>query len=452
MEGMTGVVLAAGQGKRMKSRLPKALHRVCGKELVRYPVDLLHESGIERVVVVVSPSNQEQVRSVLADTVEYVVQPQPLGTGDALGCCAQLLGNGGERDHHLLVMGSDSPLVTRESVERLVDGRETRQMAILTGSGASLHDLGRIVRRAGIVQEIVEAADTDAPLDAATELNAGVYCFESRWLWQAIGRVAAGPATERYLTTLASIAANDSVTVETVPVTDATELWGVNNRVQLAEVEAAQRQRIREHWMIQGVTLTDPQSVFIDAGVKIGMDTIILPNTMLLGHSDIGENCEIGPSSVVRDSRVGDNCRVTASVLEESTMEEGADIGPFSHLRPGAYLETGVHLGNFVEVKESRIAAGSMMGHFGYVGDASIGANVNIGAGMVTCNYDGVDKHRTVIEDGAFIGCDTMLVAPVTVGRAAKTGAGAVVIADVPSARLAVGVPAKIVPPTNKTG
>ena len=446
MESITGVVLAAGQGKRMKSRTPKVLHRVCGKELIRYPVDLLQGLGIDRVVVVVSPSNHEQVRRVVGDIVEYVVQPQPLGTGDALERCAPLLR---DRAGHALVMGGDSPLVRRESVERLLGGRETHRMAIMTGYGSSLDDLGRIVRRNGRVREIVEAAETDAPLEETTELNAGVYCLSNAWLWQAIGRVEAAPSGERYLTSLAHIADLDGVNAETVRANDATELWGVNNRLQLAEVEAAQRQRIREHWMTQGVTLSDPSSVLIDAGVTIGMDTVILPNTMLLGDSAIGEDCEIGPGSVVRDSRLADNCRVTLSVLEESTMEEGAEIGPFSHLRPGAYLETGVHLGNFVEVKESRIAAGSKMGHFGYVGDASVGANVNIGAGMITCNYDGVDKHRTVIEDGAFIGCDTMLVAPVTVGAGAVTGAGAVVIDDVPPARLAVGVPAKIKEKTN---
>jgi len=183
----------------------------------------------------------------------------------------------------------------------------------------------------------------------------------------------------------------------------------------------------------------------IDDGVVIGQDTVLLPNTMLLGNTSIGSGCEIGPGSVVKDSSVGDDCRVTSSAMEEAVMEAGVDIGPFSHLRPGAYLETGVHIGNYVEVKESRFAAGAVMGHFGYVGDASIGANVNMGAGTVTCNYDGKDKLRSVVEKDAFIGCDTMLVAPVTVGAGAVTGAGAVITKDVPPARLAVGVPAKIV-------
>jgi bifunctional UDP-N-acetylglucosamine pyrophosphorylase/glucosamine-1-phosphate N-acetyltransferase len=227
---------------------------------------------------------------------------------------------------------------------------------------------------------------------------------------------------------------------------------GVNDRLQLSHVEGILRQRIREQWMLSGVTMPDPASVYIDAGASIGQDTVILPNTSIVGSSVIGEDCEIGPNSVISDSTLGRGCRATASVLEEATMEDGANIGPFSHLRPGAYLESGVHLGNFVEVKESRFAAGSVMGHFGYIGDASIGAGTNLGAGMVTCNYDGKDKHRTNIGENAFIGCDTMLVAPVTVGAGATTGAGSVVTKNVPPGRLAVGVPARIInsePETN---
>ena len=442
MKGITGIVLAAGLGRRMKSRLPKPLHKVCGKELVRCPVDLLHECGVERVLVVVSPANRDALRNVLGDAVEYVAQPEPRGTGHAVACCAEAVGADTGR---VVVIGGDTPLVGRESLMRLLEYREGRRMGLLTGFDPSLRDLGRIVRRDGKVAGIVEAAEAEAAgVDEYAELNAGVYCFESSWLWESIGKVAAGPAGEHYLTTLAAIAAKEGVNAEAVPLSDSSELLGVNDRVQLARAEAAQRQRVRERWMMEGVTMTDPASVFIDADAVIGMDTVILPNTMILGHTSIGEDCEIGPGSVVRDCSIGDGCRVTASALEESVMESGSDIGPFSHLRPGAYIETGVHIGNFVEVKESRLASGVAMGHFGYVGDASIGARVNVGAGMVTCNYDGKDKHRTVIGEDAFIGCDTMLVAPVTVGSRAVTGAGAVVIKDVPPARLAVGIPATI--------
>jgi len=330
---------------------------------------------------------------------------------------------------------------------------DSGDMTVLSAQSAAGGDLGRVSRdEGGRVIDIVEAVDGEHHLDDRAEVNAGVYCFGAAWLWENLERVKPSSSGESYITSLASIGAALSAKIQAVASTDANEVLGVNNRLQLAQVEAVQRQRIREEWMLKGVTIQDPASVFIDAGVTIGQDTVILPNTMLLGRSRIGEECEIGPGSIIRDSTIGHRCRATASMLEEATMEEGVDIGPFSHLRPGAYLESGVHIGNFVEIKESRFALGAVMGHFGYVGDATIGAEVNLGAGMVTCNYDGVDKHRTVIERGAFIGCDTMLVAPVTVGAEAVTGAGSVVTKDVPVGRLAVGVPARIRDRTTKTG
>lgn len=448
---LAGVVMAAGEGKRMRSRTPKPLHRVCGKEMVRYPVELLKAAGVSRVVVVVSPDNQNAVRAVLSDSVEYAVQPQRDGTAGALVCCADLLKGAAER---VLVVGGDTPLVSAASIARLLDKHTAHaaQMTLLTAPNPWLRDLGRVIMQDGRVSGIVESADAaGTPEEAAADVNAGVYCFEEQWLWPAIERVQSSPFGELYLTSLAAIGAGDGSGVFAAEVVDPAEAFGVNDRVQLAVVEEVMRQRIRERWMLEGVTMTNPVSVFIDADVTIGMDTVILPNTMLLGTTTIGEDCEIGPNSIIRDTAIGNNCRVTASMLEEATMESGSDIGPFSHLRPGAYLEPGVHVGNFAEVKESRLASGVLMGHFGYVGDASIGPNVNLGAGMVTCNFDGKDKHRTVVESGAFVGCDTMLVAPVTVGAGAVTGAGAVVIGNVPPGRLAVGVPARILDRKSET-
>ena len=442
---LAGVVMAAGEGRRMRSRIPKPLHRVCGKEMVRYPVELLKAAGAERVVVVVSPENQDAIQAVLGDSVEYAAQPERDGTAGALACCAPLLEGQAER---LLVIGGDTPLVSAESAARLLDKHTAHaaQMTLLTAPGVGQTDLGRVIVDNGIVSGIVEAADAGTSLDTlkpdVCDVNAGVYCFEAEWLWPAIKRVQPSPSGERYLTALAAIGAGAGVFA--ADALDPAEAFGVNDRVQLAIVEEVMRQRIRERWMLEGVTMTDPASVYIEADVAIGMDTVILPNTMLLGKTSIGENCEIGPNSVIRDTVVGNNCRVTSSALEEAVMEDHTDIGPFSHLRPGAYLESGVHIGNYVEVKESRFKAGAVMGHFGYAGDATIGARVNVGAGMITCNYDGKDKHRTVVEDDAFIGCDTMLVAPVTVGEGSITGAGAVVTKDIPPARLAVGVPATI--------
>ncbi len=439
-----GVVMAAGQGVRMNSRLPKVLHKLCGKELVRYPVELLQSLGIGRIVVVVSPHNAQAVRELLGEQVEYAVQPAALGTGDALGRAVELLR--GQADH-LLVQGGDTPLVRRETLQRLMSHHleQKSKMTLLSATGVASQDLGRVQRdRQGRVVKIVEAKDWQGTADAPSEVNAGIYCFAASWLWESLERVIPSVSGERYLTSLVSLGAAAKAGVQAVVTGDPSEALGINNRVQLAQLEAIARQRIRERWMLAGVTITDPATVYIDADVTIGQDTVILPNTMLLGKTRIGQECQVGPGSVVRDTTVGHRCRVIASHLEEATLEDEVDIGPYSHLRPGAYLETHVHIGNFVEVKNSRLAAGAVSGHFSYLGDATIGAEVNIGAGTVTCNYDGQDKLQTIIGAGAFIGCDTMLVAPVTVGEGAVTGAGAVVTKDVPPGKLAVGVPARL--------
>ena len=447
MDKLAGIILAAGDGKRMNSRIPKVLHRLCGKELLRYPVELLGRLGVDRVVVVVSPANQDTVKALLGDGVDYAVQPSMTGTAGAVKAAATMLQ--GQADQ-VVVIGGDAPLVTDDSVRRLLDGhlKEGRKMSIMSGIVQTSAGLGRVKRDLGSQQNvlgIVEATDDTERDGQPVEVNSGVYCFQADWLWENLEKVDVSSNGESYLTDLAAVAAELGASVAALTSNDPDEVLGFNNLVELAHLEDIQRRRIRERWMLLGVTITDPSSVMIDGGVTIGQDTVILPNTMLLGDTTIGSNCEVGPGSVVKDSTIGDRCRVTSSALEDAVMESGVDIGPFSHLRPGAYLESGVHIGNYVEVKESRFAAGAVMGHFGYVGDASIGANVNVGAGMVTCNYDGKDKHRTVVEEDAFIGCDTMLVAPVTVGAGAVTGAGAVVTIDVPPARLAVGVPAKIV-------
>ncbi len=447
MDKLVGIILAAGEGVRMKSQIPKVLHRLCGKELLRYPVALLGKVGADRIVVVVSPGNQRTVKGLLGNSVEYAVQSAKTGTAGAVESAASLIRG---QAQHVVVMGGDSPLVAEDSVKKLVDShiKDARQMSILSGVVPDGHGLGRIDRGQGSQQSvigIIEATDDSGRADEPVEVNSGVYCFQSDWLWENLNQVKPGDGPERYLTDLASIAAELGDGVAALSSNDPTEVLGINNRVELANLEDIQRKKIRERWMLEGVTITDPSSVMIDMDVSIGQDTVLLPNTMLVGSTSVGANCEIGPGSVLRDSTVGNDCRVTSSAMEHAVIEDGVDIGPFSHLRPGAYLESGVHIGNYVEVKESRFAAGAVMGHFGYIGDASIGAKVNVGAGTVTCNYDGKDKHRTVVEEGVFVGCDTMLVAPVTIGVNAVTGAGAVVTKDVPTARLAVGVPAKIV-------
>ena len=443
MEVWAGVVMAAGKGTRMRSQIPKIFHRVCGRELVIYPVDALRQAGVGRILVVVSPEDQEGVKGLLGDTVEYVSQTEALGTGHALLQAATLLRG---QTKHVIVTGADSPLFRPTTLSRLSSLHLSSEshITLLTGTSATWQGMGRVVRDPeGEVTRVIEApelGETAYPV----EVNAGVYCFGASWLWNSLPQIEKGPAGEYYLTSLVAMATSEHASVATVVSEDPEEIIGINDRLQLAGAEAAMRQRIRERWMLDGVTMLDPASTFVDATVELAPDSVLYPNTMILGRSKIGRNSVIGPFTVIEDSMIGERCKVTASFLEEAVVEDSVDIGPFSHLRPGAHLESGVHIGNFSEINNSRLDRGAIMGHFGYVGDASIGANVNLGAGIVTCNYDGVTKHRTVVEKGAFIGSDTMLVAPVSVGEGATTGAGSVVTKDVPAYRLAVGVPARI--------
>jgi bifunctional UDP-N-acetylglucosamine pyrophosphorylase/glucosamine-1-phosphate N-acetyltransferase len=443
MKDWAGVVLAAGQGQRMKSSVPKVLHPVCGKPMIAYAVDALRGAGIDDVTLVVSASRAQSLSGLLGGSLRFVEQPRPLGTGQALLQCAPALRDAAR---HVVVMNSDSPLLRHETMRGLVSHHRQSGAAVtlLTSTGALQPDMGRVMRDAqGRVTGIVEASDINGHHDAR-EVNVGVYCFDAGWLWPNLSRLKKSPRGEYYLTDLISMAVKEGKTVESMVSKDPNEGMGVNDRVQLAQAEATLRRRICERWMREGVTIQDPATTYIDADAVIGQDTLILPNTIIQGATRIGKNCAIGPGSFIRASSIGDRCRVTASFIEESTLEPDVDVGPFSHLRQRTHVESHAHIGNFAEVKESRLKQGVKMGHFGYVGDASVGANTNLGAGLVTCNFDGVDKHRTEIGDNAFIGSDTMLVAPVKVGDGASTGAGSVVTKDVPNNRLAVGVPARI--------
>ena len=444
MEGWAGVIMAAGEGRRMVSKIPKPLHKVCGKELIRYPVELLQALGVRQIVIVVSPTTAPMIGELLGDVADYVIQPEPLGTGDAaqwgVGALPPEVKN-------LVLLGSDSPLIRLESVRQLIDSHDScgNQITLLTAPDMMAPDLGRILRNeTGQVVDLIEATDWKGDQYDPAEVNAGVYCFGRQWMARCLEGLQPAANGEKYLTSLVSLAASEGHRVDGVASELPEEIFGVNDRVQLAQVEAVMQWQVIERLMRSGVTVQDPASVYVDADVAIGQDTVIRPNTTLLGQTRIGEDCEIGPNSVIQDSTIANGCRVTASMLEEATLEGGVDVGPFSHLRPGAYLESGVHIGNYVEVKESHLERGVLAGHFSYLGDASIGAGTNIGAGTITCNFDGKDKHRTEIGQGAFIGCDTLLVAPVSVGSGAATGAGAVVNRDVPDDLLAVGVPARI--------
>ena len=438
------VILAAGQGTRLKSDLPKVLHRLAGRPLIDYALDVARAVTSETPLVVVG-HGAEAVRAAVGDRGRCVLQAKQLGTAHAVQQAeAELRG----QCEAVLVMYGDMPLLRANTLRALAQAQafNSGPLALATVNAPRLTDFGRIVRDASDeVQAVVEAAQATPDERAITEVNVGAYCFNADWLWAALPQLPLSPKGEYYLTDAVALATAAGGRVAAVRLDDAAEALGVNTRAQLAEAEARLRERINTRWMAAGVTLVDPATTYIEPTVQIEPDTCIWPNTHLQGNTTVGGACVLGPNTIVRDSAIGSRCRIECSVLEGAQVAEEVTIGPFAHLRPGARLERGVHMGNFGEVKDSVLGPGTKMGHFSYIGNATIGADVNIGAGTITCNYDGVKKNPTVIEDGAFIGSDTMLVAPVTVGSGAKTGAGAVVIDDIPEQSLAVGVPARVI-------
>lgn len=443
MSKLAVVVLAAGEGTRMKSRLPKVLHPIAGRPMIQYVLDAVAELVDEKPVLVIG-YGADLMRQELGDAVTYVLQEQQLGTGHAVLQTREELEG---RADTILVLYGDMPLLSPATLHSLIGAHETHAAPItmLTCIYDDPMGFGRILRdKEGRVLGIVEESEASPEQLEIRELNCGVYCFDAAWLWDHLPRLPLSLEGEHYLTDLIRMAVAEGGSVEAIVVDDPLEALGVNDRLHLARVEGVVRQLIREALMCSGVTIIDPASTYIDADVVVGQDTIIYPNTHLQGSTVIGMNSLIGPNTIVRNSSIGDSCRLEASVIEEAIIENDVSVGPFAHLRKGAHLAEGVHMGNFGEVKNSYLGPGVRMGHFSYVGDATVGAEVNIGAGTVTCNYDGVKKHPTVIEEGAFIGSDAMLVAPVRIGARARIGAGAVVTHDVPPDSTAYGVPARV--------
>jgi bifunctional UDP-N-acetylglucosamine pyrophosphorylase/glucosamine-1-phosphate N-acetyltransferase len=438
------VVLAAGQGTRMRSDLPKVMHPLAGRPMVRYAVDAARTLTPENLVVVVG-FGAELVRQAVAEDVLFVIQQEQLGTGHAVLQAEQAIAG---RAESVLVLYGDTPLVQPETLLRLLEQHETSGSAVtvLTSQPGDPTGYGRIVREAGTerVLTIVEEVDATPKQKAIGEVSSGIFCFRDRWLWPNLARLQASPKGEFYLTSLVELACEQQEVVSAFQVADPLEVIGLDNRPKLARGEAEMRRRINERWMLSGVTLIDPDATYIEAGAAIGTDTVIWPNSYLQGNTRVGCDCVLGPGTVIRDSRIGDRCRIEMSVIEEALVEDDCEIGPFGHLRRGAHLAKGVHMGNFGEVKNSYLGPGVKMGHFSYLGDATVGPEANIGAGTITCNYDGKQKHRTIIGKGAFVGSDTMLVAPVEIGDGARTGAGSVVTRDVPPGRMAYGVPAQV--------
>jgi len=442
---VTAVLLAAGQGTRMKSSLPKVLHPLCGRPMLWHVLESLKEVTTEKPVVVVG-HGADEVTKYLSDSAQTVLQEPQLGTGHAAMQAESLIK--GKTDL-VIVTYADMPLLRGATFKQLVETQRlnTGPFSLLTVTADDPRGFGRIVRKPdGTVEAIVEEYVATPEQKQIKELNVGAYCFNADWLWDALKRIEKNPKKgEYYLTDVVEIAVKDGLPVQAVVHDDFVETIGINTRVHLSEAEAAMRQRINRNHMLNGVSMTDPASTYIEAGVKIGKDTTIMPNTYLHGNTIIGEGNVIGPNSIIRDTTIGNGCKVLASVTESAVLEDDVDIGPFARLRKGAHLKSHVHMGNFGEVKDSVLHEGVKMGHFSYIGNADIGARTNIGAGTITANYDGEKKNPTTIGEDVFIGSDTMLVAPLEIGDGARTGAGAIVTKNVPEDTLVVGMPARAI-------
>ncbi|MEW6033081.1 MAG: bifunctional UDP-N-acetylglucosamine diphosphorylase/glucosamine-1-phosphate N-acetyltransferase GlmU, partial [Bacillota bacterium] len=432
-------ILAAGQGRRMRSALPKVLHPVAGRPMVGYVLDAVQALRPDRIVVIVG-YQADRVRSFLGEGVTYAHQEAQLGTAHALLAARDALGRG-EAD--LLVVYGDVPLVRPATLASLLDRHRATGAAatVLTTVLDDPSGYGRVIRdpTTGRVLRIVEDADADADERAVREINTGIYVFAAPAIFGYLETLApANRQGEFYLVDVVAPLLRDGRVVETLSAPDPGEAEGVNSRVQLARAEAAKRAEILAGLMASGTTVVDPPSTFVDWGVAVGPDTILEPGTILRGRTTVGAGCSIGPHSYVEDSVVGDGCRVWMSVVEGSRLEAGAAVGPFSHLRPGTIVGERARVGNYAELKNSRVGRGAKIQHHSYVGDAVVGPEANIGAGAVVVNYDGRAKHETSIGAGAFIGCNTNLVAPVAVGDGAYTAAGSTVTRNVPPGALAV--------------
>ena len=440
---ITAVLLAAGQGTRMRSDLPKVLHPLCGRPMIWHVMEALKQATTGKPVVVVG-HGAGQVKAFLAESADCVLQEPQLGTAHA-ALQAEAIVKG--RADYVIVTYADMPLLRGETFQRLVEAQRSNPgpLTLLTAISEDPRGFGRIVRNAGgTVDAIIEEYVATPEQRAIRELNVGAYCFRADWLWDALHRIEKNPQKgEYYLTDVVELAVKANLPVQAVVHEDLIETIGINTRVHLAEAEAAMRRRINENLMLAGVSMIDPLSTYIEAGVTIGRDTVIFPNTYIQGRTTIGGHCSIGPNSHITNMQIGNGCKVFMSVMEDAVLENDVDMGPFARLRKGAHLGNHVHMGNFGEVKDSHLAEGVKMGHFSYIGNAQIGANTNIGAGTITCNFDGEKKHATEIGEDVFIGSDTMLVAPLTIGDGAHTGAGAVVTKNVAEDTLVVGMPAR---------
>jgi bifunctional UDP-N-acetylglucosamine pyrophosphorylase/glucosamine-1-phosphate N-acetyltransferase len=423
----SAIILAAGKGTRMKSKLYKVLHQVCGKTMVEHVLGQLEKAKIDNIVTVVG-YGAESVENTIGKRSAFALQKQQLGTGHAVMQTEKLLG---DVDGETLVVSGDTPLFRAETFNKLFEYHHQRHAAvtILTSNAPDPTGYGRIVRNdVGIVERIVEEKDANAKEKEIHEINTGVYCFDNQKLFAALKKINNNNAQgEYYLTDVIGIMkqAGEIVTAYRMP--DFNESMGVNNRVALAQANRIMRKRINEELMMDGVTMIDPATTYIDAGVQVGRDTVIEGNVVIKGNTKIGSDCFIGAGSRIIDSTIHDGVKVISSTLESAEMHDGSDIGPNSHLRPLAEIGKNVHIGNFCEVKKAYVGEGTKVGHLTYIGDATLGKNINVGCGVVFVNYDGAKKHHTNVGDHAFIGSNSNLVAPVNIAADSFIAAGSTI-------------------------
>lgn len=439
MRKLAVVILAAGEGTRMKSSLPKVLHRLAGRPLIKWVMTSVFQLKPQKVVLVVGHEAGMVKKELGGEKVLYVEQKKQLGSGHALHQAARKLG-GFKGD--VLVLCGDAPLINSSTLRKLVEGHRAdgNAVTVLSSFAADPFGYGRIVRgAAGEFTGIVEQKDADDAQKKINEVNSGTYCFSSPLVWKALARIKPNNRKkEYYLTDAVGILSGMGHGVAAAAEAGFDETLGINTRAELAYAEGVVRRRILEEWMLKGVTVADPSNTYVSLEARIGRDTVLKPGTVIEGRTVIGENCVIGPWTLVSESTVGDGAEIRGSYVYSSLVGDGAKVGPFAHLRPGSKLKAGARVGNFSEVKNSVIGFGSKVSHLSYIGDSFLGEGVNIGAGTITCNYDGRNKHKTQIGDGSFVGSNVNLVAPVKVGAGALIGAGSTITKNVPAGALAV--------------
>ena len=437
------IVLAAGKGTRMKSRTPKVLHELCGRTMLAHVLKAVGAAGASDVLAVINPELREACAAL---GISSVIQEPQLGTGHAMQLAmAAVHGD----DLPVLVVSADMPLLTSELLQAVVAARAAHNapLAMVTARVPLPTNFGRIVRQGGRVMRIVENVDCTPAERSIDEVNAGVYCFDSGTMRRHLALLKPNNKQgELYLTDCIAAIVDEGGRIDTVDCEDRRLVMGVNNRVELAAARAVMQESILQAHMLAGVTVVDPAATYVDVDVTLETDVTILPHSHLARATRVAHGCVLGPGVQLDNAQIGAECVIRWSVIRDSTVGARVTIGPFAHLRDGAVIEDGAHIGNFVELKKTRMGRGAKAGHLAYLGDATLGAKVNIGAGTITCNYDGTAKHATEIGEGAFIGSNSSLVAPVKIGAGAKTGAGSVVTHDVPPGECVAGVPARPMP------